>query len=130
MTHGHGMSPKQVHDEAITLLVSGHETTANAIIWALVMIGFYAPVRERIQAEIDAVIGDATPRYEHVRELRYTAAVFEETLRLYPPIWVFGRRATEDLELLGYRIPRGSTVVMSPYVTHRNPRYFADPLDV
>jgi cytochrome P450 len=123
-----GMSAKQVHDEAITLLLSGHETTANAIIWALVMIGFYAPVRERLQAEIDAVVGDATPCYEHVRDLPYTAAVFEETLRLYPPVWAFGRRAAEDLELLGYRIPRGSTVVMSPYVTHRNPRYFADPL--
>jgi cytochrome P450 len=125
---GRKMSSKQVHDEAITLLLGGHETTANALIWALVLIGFYAPVRERLQAEIDSVVGDATPRYEHVRDLPYTAAVFEETLRLYPPVWAFGRRATEDLELLGYRIPQGSTVVMSPYVTHRNPRYFADPL--
>jgi cytochrome P450 len=125
---GCSMSSKQLHDEAITLLLGGHETTANALIWALVLIGFYAPVRERLQAEIDAVVGDATPRYEHVRDLRYTAAVFEETLRLYPPVWAFGRRATQDLELLGYRIPMGSTVVMSPYVTHRNPRYFADPL--
>ncbi len=126
---GHGMSLKQVHDEAITLLLSGHETTANALIWALVLIGLHAPVRERLQAEIDAVVGDAKPRYDHIGELSYTAAVFEETLRLYPPIWAFGRRATADLELLGYRIPRGSTVVMSPYVTHRNPRYFADPLE-
>jgi cytochrome P450 len=126
---GHGMSTKQVHDEAITLLVGGHETTADAIIWALVLIGYYAPVRERLQAEIDAVIGDATPRYEHVRNLPYTAAVFEEALRLYPPVWVFARRATEDVDLLGYRIPQGSTVVVSPYVTHRNPRYFVDPLE-
>lgn len=125
---GHRMSIKQVHDEAITLLLSGHETTANALIWALVLIGLHAPVRERLQAEIDAVVGDAKPRYDHIGELCYTAAVFEETLRLYPPIWAFGRRATADLELLGYHIPRGSTVVMSPYVTHRNPRYFADPL--
>jgi len=126
---GNGMTAQQVRDEAITLLITGHETTASALIWMLAIVGLNTQLRERIEAEVDAVVGEGTPRFEHLPELRYTAAVFEETLRLYPPIWAFGRRAMGDLELLGYRIPRGSTVVMSPYVTHRNPRYFDDPLE-
>jgi len=125
---GNKMSAEQVHDEAITLLFAGHETTANALVWALVLVTLHTPVRQRLEAEIETIVGDGTPRFEHVPKLRYTAAVFEETLRLYPPIWAYGRRVIEDVELLGYHIPRGSTVIFSPYVTHRNPRYFSDPL--
>ena len=125
---GNRMPAQQVRDEAITILLAGHETTAIALTWALALIAYNPSVRERIESEIAAVVGDETPRFEHVADLRYTAAVFEEVLRLYPPVWAFRRRVMADLDLLGYRIPRGSIVTMSPYVTHRNPRYYSDPL--
>jgi len=123
-----GMTDEQLRDEMMTIFLAGHETTANALTWAWFLLSENPEAEARLHEELDAVLaGGRAPTPEDVPALRYTEMVVAETMRLYPPAWVLGRFALEDYEVAGYRIPRGSLVLVSQYVVQRDPRFFPDP---
>ena len=122
------LSDVDIRNELITFVLAGHETTSSALTWAWYLLGRHPNVEARFHSEVDAVLGGRTATMDDVRQLPYTASVFAEALRLYPPAAAFARRPTERVTLGGYAIPRYASVFVSPYVTHRNPRYFAEPL--
>jgi cytochrome P450 len=124
---GGGMTDQQIRDEALTIFVAGHETTAVAITWAWYLLSQNTEVEARFHAELDQVLDGRRPSLEDLPRLRYTSSVFAETLRLYPPAWGIGRRALADVEMGGYAIPAGSIVAVSPWVVHRDPRWFPEP---
>jgi cytochrome P450 len=126
---GRPMSDGQLRDEAMTLFLAGHETTANALAWAFHLLGQHPSVESALHAELDAVLEGRPPGLEDVAQLPITTAVFSEALRLYPPAWVLGRRALESVTLSdGTRIPQGELAVLSPFVVHRDARWFPEPL--
>ena len=116
-----------VRNEAVMLILAGHETTANALTWTWYCLAEHPPVLARLQAELDAVLGGRAPEVSDLPNLPYAAAVFDEALRLYPPAAAFARRPLHDVELGGYRIAAGTSVFVSPYVTQRNERYYGAP---
>ncbi|WP_445548685.1 cytochrome P450, partial [Frankia sp. CiP1_Cm_nod2] len=116
-----------VRDEVLTILLAGHETTANALSWAFHLLGNAPRVREALHAELDEVLGDRLPTLDDLPRLPYTRAVFTESIRLYPPVWIMFRRTLADHSLGGYDIPAGSTVLVSQWVMHRDPEYWPDP---
>jgi cytochrome P450 len=123
-----GMTNEQLRDEAMTLFLAGHETTANALTWTWHLLAQNPEAERRLHEELDAVLeGGRAPRVEDFAALRYTEMVVAETMRLYPPAWAIGRLAVEDHEVGGYPIPRGSLVLVCQYVMHRDPRFFHDP---
>jgi cytochrome P450 len=115
-------------NELVMLILAGHETTANALTWTWYLLARHPAVERTLHAELDAVLDGRTPDIDDVPKLHYTARVVDEALRLYPPAAAFARRPLAAIELGGYTIPRMASVFVSPYVTQRNPRYFADPL--
>src|SRR4029077_20432043 len=115
-------------DEALTLFVAGHETTAVAVTWAWYLLSQNPEAETLLHAELDRELANRLPSFEDLPRLRYTNAVFAETLRLYPPAWGVGRRALSDFEIGGYAIPSGAIVAVSPWVTHRDARWFPEPL--
>jgi cytochrome P450 len=123
---GAPMSAKQLRDEMATLLTAGHETTTLVLAWALFLIGSNPGVAERMSAEVGFLNGRA-PGYEDLSRLRYTRNVAEETMRLYPPVWVLSRTAIGDDEMGGFKIPAGSEILIFPYVTHRHPKWWTEP---
>jgi len=124
---GEGMDDKQLRDEVMTVFLAGHETTANALSFAVYLVSQHPDVEERVTAEVDAALSGRTPAFEDVPSLPYTRMVVEETLRLYPPAYAFARRALEDDEVLGYRVPKDAGVLISPWVTHRHPDLWHQP---
>jgi cytochrome P450 len=118
---------QRLHDELITLLLAGHETTASTLGWALYLIDRHPAVRERLRAEAVEVLGGRLPGYDDLPRLTYTAMVVEEVLRLYPPVWVLTRVAVGPDEVGGYHVPAGSDVLISPYTLHRHPAYWPEP---
>ena len=124
---GNGMSDRQVRDEAVTIVLAGHETTANALTWAWVSLAQHPEVEAKLHAELDTVLGDELPRLEHVRRLPYTDMVMKETMRLYPPIPEFGRQATEDVQLGDYAVPAGTIIIVPVYAVHHDARWFESP---
>ena len=123
-----GMSDEQVRDEALTLFLAGHETTADALTWTWYLLSQNPRAEAAFHAELDQVLGARLPSFADLPQLRYTEAVFAEALRLYPPAWGIGRRALEDYPVGDFLIPARSVALMSPYVVHRDPRWFPDPL--
>lgn len=124
---GSGMTDKQVRDEAMTLFLAGHETTANALTWTWYLLSQHPDVEATLHAEIDTVLAGRLPTADDVPQLQYTRMVLAESMRLYPPAWVIGRRALHDYEIPPYTIPANSLLLMSPYVMHHDPRYFPNP---
>ena len=124
---GTRMSDLQLRDEAMTLYLAGHETTALTLAWSWYLISQNPNVENKLVSEWQHVLTGATPAADQLHRLPYTAAVIAESMRLYPPVYVIGREATDDLELGGYRVKRGYTVLMSQWVNHRDPRYFPEP---
>ena len=122
-----GMTDRQLRDEVITLFLAGHETTANALTWTWVLLARHPEVERHLHAEIDSVLGNRVPSSADVSRLPYTRAVVAESMRLYPPAWTIGREPLEDYAAGGYRIPAGTVVMMSPWVVHRDPRWWPDP---
>jgi cytochrome P450 len=123
-----GMTNEQLRDEVMTIFLAGHETTANALTWAWYLLAQNPEAEAALHDELDAVLkGERLPTVEDLPHLRYTEMVVSETMRLYPPAWAVGRLAMEEHEAGGYRIPRGSIVLASQYVMHRDPRFFPDP---
>jgi cytochrome P450 len=124
---GTPMSDEQVRDEAVTILLAGHETTALALAWSWYLLAQHPQVEEKLHAEIDELLEGRPAGAEHLAELTYTRAVLAEALRLYPPAWAIARRALVDHELGGYTVPKGSIVFVSQALLHRDPRRFPDP---
>jgi cytochrome P450 len=114
-------------DELVTFMLAGHETTAMALMWTWYLLARNPPVEARLHAELEAAPERIT--LETLAQLPYTALVFQEAMRLYPPALAFARRPKENIELAGYAIPKGTSIILSPYITHRNPNYFEDPLE-
>jgi cytochrome P450 len=122
------MTIQQLRDEIMTLFLAGHETTANALTWTLYLISQNHQVEAKIIEEIKQVLENKRrPTVEDIPKFQYLRNVFTESLRLYPPAWAIGREATDTVVMGGYTIPPGSVVIMSQYITHRDPRYFAEP---
>jgi len=122
-----GMSDEQIRDEAMTIFLAGHETTANAMAWTWHLLAAAPEVESRLHRELRDVLGGRTPTAADVPRLEWTRAVVAETMRLWPPAWTVGRRALEMHTLGGYRIPQDSMVVVSQYVVHRDPRWWPNP---
>lgn len=117
---GQGMSRRLLRDEAVTILIAGHETTANALTWALYLLAKHPQARADLEAELDRVLAGRTPTFEDLPNLKYTRAVIEEAMRLYPPAWMIGRAAVKDDAFGPYTVRGGEFVLVSPFVTHRN----------
>jgi cytochrome P450 len=125
---GVGMSDKQLRDECITLFTAGHETTAVSMAWTLYLLAQHPDILARVRAEAQAHLGDAImPAPEAFRGLNYTLQVIQESMRLYPPAWAMSRMAVHDDQLGPHHIPAGNTVIMSPYLLHRDPRHWENP---
>jgi cytochrome P450 len=121
------MDDAQVRDEAMTLFIAGHETTANALAWAWYLLARHPAVADRLRREIGEVLGGRAPAASDLPRLPYTRNVLAETMRLYPPAWVLGRRALRETKLGPYTVARGSVVLACQLVTQRSPRYWRDP---
>jgi cytochrome P450 len=122
-----GMTDQQIRDEAMTLLLAGHETTANALMWTFYLLSGDIEVERRLHAEIDA-LGARLPEAADLPRLPYSRAVIAESMRLFPPAYLVGRRALDDYAVPGtpYVLPRRTVVFLSQYLLHRDPRFWAD----
>lgn len=122
-----GMSATQVRDEAITLFLAGHETTALALTWAWYCHDQNPSAAAKLQAELDSVLGDRAPCADDYPRLVYTRQFISEVMRLYPPAYMIGREAICDTEVGGVPVPKGSFVMLAPFFMQRNPRFWPDP---
>lgn len=122
-----GMTDEQVRDEALTIFLAGHETTANALTWTWYLLSQNPEIEARFHEEIDRVLAGRTPTPEDFPQLKYVEMVFAESLRLFPPAWGIGRMAKREVEVGGHTLAPGNIVLMSPYVVHRDPRFYPDP---
>jgi cytochrome P450 len=123
-----GMTDKQVRDECVTVMLAGHETTANALSFALWELARNPGVQERLSEESRAVLGERLPAAEDYGRLVYAAQVFAETIRLYPPVWVTARTAIEEYAFQGFTIPKGAILLAPQIVAHRDPRFWENPM--
>ncbi len=124
---GLGMNDQQLRDEVITLMVAGHETTSGALSWTLLLLSQHLDMEARLREEYTRVLGGRAPTIEDLPQLKLGRMVLEESMRLYPPAWAFGRQAIDEDEVGGYRIPKGAFVLMFPAVTHRHPDFWERP---
>ncbi len=124
---GSGMSDKQLRDEAMTLFLAGHETTANALAWTWYLLAQNPDALHAMHRELDQVLGDRLPAPDDFPRLPYTEMVVAESMRMFPPAWAVSRLAIEDAVIGEWLVPRGAVVVASQAVTHRDPRWWPDP---
>ena len=124
---GEQMDDRQLRDEVLTMLVAGHETTATALTWVWAMLDRHPQAAARLHAELDTVLEGRAPTVADAPKLAYTRMVIDETMRLYPPLYIMSRKVREEDEIGGFRIPAGSSVDVSPYVTHRHPAFWEEP---
>ena len=125
-TTGQGLTDEQVRDEALTLFLAGHETTANALTWTWYLLSQNPEAEAKLHDELHDVLGGRVPTFDDIPLLRYTEAVLAESMRLFPPAWTIGRLAIEPHEFGGYRIPQGSLILASQFVMHRDARFWPD----
>ncbi|WP_435017724.1 cytochrome P450 [Tundrisphaera sp. TA3] len=125
---GTGMTDRQLRDEAMTLFAAGHETTANTLAWIWYLLSLNPDAEAKLHAELDAVLDDRPPTFDDLPRLAYTEHVVNETLRLYPTVWLLGREAIEPTGVGGHPVAPGTTIYMSQWVIHRDPRFWDDPL--
>ncbi|HEY4439481.1 MAG TPA: cytochrome P450, partial [Candidatus Elarobacter sp.] len=111
----------------LTLLLAGHETTANALTWTWDALARHPEAEARLHAELDLVLGDRDPTPADYPRLTYARDVVAESMRLRPPAWILGRRVVRDFRLGEWTLAPGSVILASPLVTHRNPRYWTEP---
>lgn len=124
---GRPMDRDQVRDELVTFMLAGHETTANGLAWMWNLLDENPEARERVFDEVDSVLGDRTPTAEDAERLVWTSACFQEALRLRSPVWVMEREAIGEDEVGGYRIAKGSTIIVPIHLVHHDPRLWPDP---
>jgi cytochrome P450 len=118
------LSDDEVRDEVMTLLLAGHETTASALSWTWLQLSRHPEAAAAVHAEVDRVLGGRRPAYDDVARLPVTHATIAEAMRLYPPAWVMGRKVTEDVEVGGWLLPRGATVLACQWTLHRDRRWW------
>jgi cytochrome P450 len=118
---------RRLHDELVTILLAGHETTASTLAWTWYELSRNPEIAERMRAEAREVLGDGLPTYEDLHRLTYTTMVIQETMRLHPAVWILPRVSIEAEEVDGYQIPAGSNVLICPYTLHRHPDFWTDP---
>ncbi|MBC7173449.1 MAG: cytochrome P450, partial [Polyangiaceae bacterium] len=126
--NGDSMTDRLLRDEVMTLLLAGHETTANALSWCVYRLARDPAVRERVENEVDAVVGERAPTHEDLPRLPFLEAVLKETMRLHPPAYLVGRYTLRDLRLGDAFLPAGTLALVNIYGIHRSARYYADPL--
>jgi cytochrome P450 len=126
---GSRMTDRQLRDEAITIFLAGHETTANALSWTWMLLAQNPTVEAKLHAELDSVLRGHAPSLDDVPNLPYTGHVITESMRLFPPAWGMARIAIEDTEIAGYPIPKGCGVSLAQWVVHRDPRWFDAPME-
>ena len=124
---GEGMTDRQLRDEVLTIFLAGHETTALNLSWTWHLLAGHPKVEEKLHEELRETLKGRAPTMEDLPGLRYADAVIKESTRLYPPVWGFGREALGDCEIGGFHVPKGTQVVMSQWVMHRDERFFESP---
>jgi cytochrome P450 len=124
---GERMSNEQLRDEALTILLAGHETTAITLSWTFYLLCQDVEVDGKLLAELNNVLEGRAPTVEDLPRLRYADMVVKESMRLYPPAWGIGREAVGECEIGAFRVPGGTQLLMSPWVMHRDSRYFEEP---
>lgn len=122
-----GLSEAALRDEAMTLFLAGHETTALTLTYALRLLALHPAEAELLQAELARELGARAPGFEDLPRLPRLRAVLDESLRLYPPAWALGRQPLEDRVIAGIFVPRGTQLIVSPWILHRDPRFFSEP---
>ncbi|MCL1465596.1 cytochrome P450 [Argonema galeatum] len=123
---GAQMTDKQLRDEVATLMLAGHETTANTLSWTWMLLSQHPEVQNKLLQELKEVLEDRSPTVADIPKLRYTDMVIKEAMRLYPPVSTMAREASQDCEIGGYQVPAGCNIMMSQWVMHRSPRYFEE----
>jgi cytochrome P450 len=121
------MSDQQLRDEVMTLVLAGHETTANALSWLFVLLGRHPEAARRLLAEVETACPDRSPTFADLKQLPYTSRVVDEAMRLYPPVWIFERQALRDDELGGHRVEAGTIVGVCTWTLHRDPTLWDEP---
>ena len=124
---GKGLTDEEVRDEAITILLAGHETTANALMWTLYLLSAHPLAAARLHDELERVLAGRAPEPRDYAQLPYTRRVITESMRLFPPAWIIGRRAISDYRIADYEVPPRAMVFMSPYVIQRDARFYPAP---
>ncbi|HMD42594.1 MAG TPA: cytochrome P450 [Candidatus Acidoferrum sp.] len=124
---GSRMTTQQLRDEALTLFLAGHETTASTLSWTWWLLAQNPDVEEKLHAELDAVLNGRSPTLDHLPKLTYASCILSESMRVYPPAWAIARLAVEDHELGGYPVPKGTGIAAVPWVVHRDPRWYENP---
>jgi cytochrome P450 len=122
------MTDLQLRDEAMTIFLAGHETSANALAFTWYLLSQHPEIEKQFHAEVDEKLNDRTAGVDDVPALALTARIFSETLRLYPPLWAIGRRAMEEVQVGPHTLRAGSVVILSQWVTHRDARWYPEPL--
>jgi cytochrome P450 len=124
---GLGMSDQQLRDEAITLFIAGHETTANALTWTWLLLARHASAETRLHDEVDRVLGDRLPTMDDLAQLPVSRAIIAESMRLYPPAYIVGRRALVPYQVRGFEFPARTVFLAPQFLVHRDPRWWPDP---
>jgi cytochrome P450 len=124
---GGNLDDREIRDQLVTMFLAGHETTSHALTWTWYLLSQNPKAEQRFHAELDRVLGGRLPTYADLEQLPYTRWCFEESMRLYPPAVTIVRRAEQEAEIAGYRVPVGSEIVMWLYMTHHDARWFPDP---
>ena len=125
--HGSGLTDREIRDEALTLLLAGHETTANALMWTWYLLSESPEVAARVHEEVDRVLMGSTPTASAAATLPYVLSVVTESMRLFPPVWTIGRRAKAATVIGGFPVPVGSLVFMSQWTLHGDRRFYGEP---
>ena len=121
------MTTTELRDQIVTFISAGHETVGNGLTWTWHLLAKHPEIEAELHAELDNVLGGRVPNAGDVPRLKFVEAILKESMRLYPPVWVVARRTAADFPLGDYIIRAGSYLQLSPYVTHRDARYFPDP---
>jgi len=124
---GEGMTDNEIIDEVMTLIIAGHETSANTLNWAWYELSQNAEVEKKLHAEVDQVVSGDIPSFEESGLLTFSRQVIEESLRLYPPVWLYSRTAVADDQVAGYDIPAGTNIFFTPYYLHRHSEHWDEP---
>ncbi|MGH7830051.1 MAG: cytochrome P450 [Candidatus Binatia bacterium] len=123
----HSLTDRQVRDEIVTMLLAGHETTANLLSWTWFLLSEHSEIETRFRRELATVLGKRTAKSADLPSLPYARMVLQESMRIYPPVWILFRKALADQRFGGYRIPAHTMIALSPYAMHRHPRYWDKP---
>lgn len=123
---GDTMTDNEIIDEVMTLIIAGHETGATTLNWAWYLLSQNPAEEQKLHAEVDSVVSGDIPTFAEVAKLQFAQQVIEESLRLYPPVWLYSRTAINDDKVAGYDIPAGTNIFFAPYYLHRHPDYWDD----